>query len=125
MKLPGFIQTDTNGGGTTDSGAQWVTQGEQQRVIPTLRDNQQEAYRECLVDCRLSRGRNCPTLCSKVTTANIGYGVSPGTSTATEICCIAKFFGCVAANLDNPIGLIGCGADSYDCADRSPCNTAG
>ena len=124
MSLPGFIQTETNEPASIYFGARFVSDGSQYVAVPAMRGDQEEAYNDCLVDCRLARGKNCPTACAKIISANVGYGVSPGTSPATELCCMATFFGCVALNLGNYVGLLKCGYDSFDCADKPPCNTA-
>jgi|ERR1700722_1745810 len=94
---------------------------ERQRIIPAARDSKEQAYGDCLTDCRLSGAKNCASRCGTATPGP-GHGSTPGTSNAQVACCIGFFAECIVSNWGDVFGLAGCFYSASTCTQNAPCN---
>lgn len=101
---------------------------EQSIVVPAMRDPYQQAYIECLWECRAGGGTNCEATCAAESKPPKSYPSPSGPSPGVAACCLAEYAACVAtASMEGPIALLGvalCSANYVGCLQSPsfPCN---
>jgi len=96
---------------------------------PAMRDPTQQAYAECLAECKADGGTNCPTTCAQQTKPPVNYPSPSGPSPGVAACCAGKYSACIASAAlgGGPAAVIGfaaCSADYVSCLQSPtfPCN---
>lgn len=96
---------------------------------PAMRDPTQQAYADCLVECKTAGGTNCPTLCAKQTKPPVTYPSPSGPSSGVAACCFGLYTACLAGVAGGgpagaARGFIGCDRDYVACLTSPPwpCN---
>ena len=90
MSLPGFnAHTIVNKQERTHR-SRAVSRSKLNNVEPAAPDSREQAYRECLVDCRAAGGRDCPQLCSGHSSGG-SAGTSSGVTSPSTVCQIEMY----------------------------------
>jgi len=77
-------------------------------VVPAMRDPTQQAYAECLAECRSSGGTNCAATCAVQTKPPVVYPSPEGPPPKVAACCAVEYAGCVAGCVGStgPLALV-------------------
>jgi hypothetical protein len=129
MTIPGF----TAGSALPQSGREetrpWAISGSgrvdvSRGITPAARDPKQQAYSECLADCRAEGGASqaCRTQCTAEVFPPVGHGTGPGTSDLQAACCLATFAACMVSAWGNFFGMAGCMFAATQCTTSGPCS---
>jgi hypothetical protein len=93
-------------------------------IAPAAMDPKQQAYKECLAECRFEGGalQDCKNQCKAEVFPPVGHGTAPGTSDAQAACCMATFAACIAGAWGSPFGMIGCMYAATSCTTVGLCS---